>query len=217
MSATLAAARSPRILAWLALAALFFITRISGLTRISEVGVPAAPRRHELLFAPRTPLQRAVSVFLAVLIVANVVATMLATLPDLDRDHLLALGWFEFGSIAVFLVEYLLRAWCCVEDPRHDRPWGRARYLITPLALIDAGRPDAVLCSIAKVFATEMAQRVTLQCQQMFGGYGYFGSLPLERMVRDVRMLTLTGGTTQTQKNVIAAHIFDGRRTRSEA
>lgn len=77
------------------------------------------------------------------------------------------------------------------------------------LALIDAGRPDPALCSIAKVYATEMAQRVTVQCQQMFGGYGYFGSLPLERMVRDVRMLTLTGGTTQTQKNVIASHIFD--------
>jgi alkylation response protein AidB-like acyl-CoA dehydrogenase len=76
------------------------------------------------------------------------------------------------------------------------------------LALIDAGKPDPGLSSIAKVFATEMAQRVTVQCQQMFGGYGYFGSLPLERMVRDVRMLTLTGGTTQTQKNVIAGHIF---------
>ncbi|MCW5656890.1 MAG: acyl-CoA dehydrogenase family protein [Burkholderiaceae bacterium] len=79
------------------------------------------------------------------------------------------------------------------------------------LALIDSGKPDPALCSIAKVFATEMAQRVTLQCQQMFGGYGYFGSLPLERMVRDVRMLTLTGGTTQTQKNAIANHIFSGR------
>lgn len=76
------------------------------------------------------------------------------------------------------------------------------------LALVDAGRPDPCLSSIAKVQATEMAQKVTLQCQQMFGGYGYFGALPLERMVRDVRMLTITGGTTQTQKNTIAGHIF---------
>ena len=76
------------------------------------------------------------------------------------------------------------------------------------LALVDAGRPDPCLSSIAKVQATEMAQKVTLQCQQMFGGYGYFGALPLERMVRDVRMLTITGGTTQTQKNTIASHIF---------
>lgn len=83
------------------------------------------------------------------------------------------------------------------------------------LALIDAGRPDPALCSIAKVFATEMAQRVTVQCQQMFGGYGYFGLLPLERMFRDVRMLTITGGTTQTQKNNIANHIFDIRSSRS--
>ena len=43
---------------------------------------------------------------------------------------------------------------------------------------------------------------------RMFGGYGYFGLLPLERMLRDVRMLTITGGTTQTQKNAIANHIF---------
>ena len=76
------------------------------------------------------------------------------------------------------------------------------------LALVDAGKPDPCLSSVAKVYATEMAQKVTHDCQQMFGGYGYFGSLPLERMVRDVRMLTITGGTTQTQKNGIANHIF---------
>lgn len=76
------------------------------------------------------------------------------------------------------------------------------------LACVDAGKPDPALSSIAKVHATEMAQRVVLQCQQMFGGYGYFGELPLERMLRDVRMLTITGGTTQTQKNTIAHHIF---------
>lgn len=79
------------------------------------------------------------------------------------------------------------------------------------LALVDAGKPDPCLSSVAKVYATEMAQKVTLDCQQMFGGYGYFGSLPLERMVRDVRMLTITGGTTQTQKNVIASHIFSAK------
>jgi hypothetical protein len=78
------------------------------------------------------------------------------------------------------------------------------------LAAIDAGKPDPCLSSVAKVHATEMAQKVTLTCQQMFGGYGYFGLLPLERMVRDVRMLTITGGTTQTQKNAIANHIFPG-------
>jgi alkylation response protein AidB-like acyl-CoA dehydrogenase len=76
------------------------------------------------------------------------------------------------------------------------------------LAAVDAGRTNPALSSLAKVQATEMAQQVVLQCQQMFGGYGYFGLLPLERMLRDVRMLTITGGTTQTQKNAIANHIF---------
>jgi len=84
-----------------------------------------------------------------------------------------------------------------------------ARYLCySALAAIDAGQTDPCLSSVAKVQATEMAQQVVLNCQQMFGGYGYFGSLPLERMLRDVRMLTITGGTTQTQKNAIANHIF---------
>lgn len=76
------------------------------------------------------------------------------------------------------------------------------------LAAIDAGNADPCLSSVAKVFATEMAQQVVINCQQMFGGYGYFGLLPLERMFRDARMLTITGGTTQTQKNAIANHIF---------
>jgi len=79
------------------------------------------------------------------------------------------------------------------------------------LSLVDANKPDPCISSVAKVYATEMAQKVTHDCQQMFGGYGYFGSLPLERMVRDVRMLTITGGTTQAQKNVIANHIFSNK------
>jgi alkylation response protein AidB-like acyl-CoA dehydrogenase len=73
---------------------------------------------------------------------------------------------------------------------------------------IGAGTPDVCPASVAKVHATAMAQKVTLQCQQMFGGYGYLGVLRLERMVRDVCMLTVTGGTTQTQKNTIANPIF---------
>ena len=76
------------------------------------------------------------------------------------------------------------------------------------LLMIDQGKPDPTLSSIAKLQATEMAQKVTHDALQMFGGYGYFGSLPLERMVRDVRMLTITGGTTQIHKNAIAGAIF---------
>lgn len=92
---------------------------------------------YQLLFAPSSPGQRVVSVLLAVLIVANVIATMLATLPELDPSQLRALMWFERVSIGIFLVEYLLRAWSCVEDPRHAVRWGRVRYLLTPMALID--------------------------------------------------------------------------------
>lgn len=72
------------------------------------------------------------------LILLNVVAVVLETVPSL---HLAAGGffwWFETFSVAVFSVEYVARVWSCVEDPRYARPLGgRLRYAATPLALVD--------------------------------------------------------------------------------
>lgn len=65
--------------------------------------------------------------------------------------------------------------------------------------------------SIAKTFANEIAIEVTNTALQIFGGYGYSRELPVERMYRDVRAWALAGGTTQIQRNAIAAAIL-GRR-----
>lgn len=71
------------------------------------------------------------------------------------------------------------------------------------LAEVDAGRTSAYHSACAKVAATEGAFQVVDDCLQLLGGAGYFSGAPLERMLRDVRMFKITGGTTQVLKNTI--------------
>lgn len=75
------------------------------------------------------------------------------------------------------------------------------------LAEVDAGRTSAYHSAVAKVAATESAFRVVDDALQMLGGSGYFASAPIERMLRDVRMFKITGGTTQILKNVIGREL----------
>jgi voltage-gated potassium channel len=87
------------------------------------------------------PLGRFASAFLIVLILANVGVEIATTLPDLTEDWQRELHLFDSVAVAVFALEYLLRLWVCVEDPRerfHHHPVaGRLRYMVTPKALID--------------------------------------------------------------------------------
>lgn len=73
------------------------------------------------------------------------------------------------------------------------------------------GFPDPHYAAMAKTYAAEIAIQVTNDALQIFGAAGYSRALPLERMARDTRMFTIGGGTTQAQRNVIAAGIF-GRK-----
>ena len=73
------------------------------------------------------------------------------------------------------------------------------------------GFPDVHLAAVAKTFSAEASIRVTNDALQIFGAAGYSRNLPIERMARDVRMFTIGGGTTQAQRNVIAAGVF-GRK-----
>ncbi len=63
--------------------------------------------------------------------------------------------------------------------------------------------------SMAKAYTGHAAFEVTSESLQMFGGYGYSQDLPLERMLRDVRMFQIGGGTTQAQINMVARSIFN--------
>ena len=62
--------------------------------------------------------------------------------------------------------------------------------------------------SMAKAYTGHAALEVTSESLQMFGAYGYSQDLPLERMLRDVRMFQIGGGTSEAQLNMVARSIF---------
>jgi alkylation response protein AidB-like acyl-CoA dehydrogenase len=74
-------------------------------------------------------------------------------------------------------------------------------------SLHDAGRPCGREGAIAKVLASEAAKKTALGCLQIHGGSGYTMALDVQRYVRDALLLTIGGGTTQIQRNVIARHL----------
>ena len=79
-----------------------------------------------------------------------------------------------------------------------------ARQLIWHAAsLRDAGRPCLKEAAMAKLFASEMAERVCSAAIQTLGGYGYVGDFPVERIYRDVRVCQIYEGTSDVQKILI--------------
>ena len=80
-----------------------------------------------------------------------------------------------------------------------------ARWLIYRAAwLRDEGRPYTKEASIAKLVATEMAERVARNAIQIHGGYGYSSEYPVERIYRDARLMTIGEGTSEMQRMMIA-------------
>ncbi|MED5622456.1 acyl-CoA dehydrogenase family protein [Ideonella sp. BN130291] len=79
-----------------------------------------------------------------------------------------------------------------------------ARQLIWHAAsLKDAGRPCLKEAAMAKLFASEMAERVCSAAIQVHGGYGYVSDFPVERIYRDVRVTQIYEGTSDVQKILI--------------
>jgi butyryl-CoA dehydrogenase len=70
-------------------------------------------------------------------------------------------------------------------------------------ALRDAGQPCLKEASMAKLFASEMAERVCSDAIQVHGGYGYVADFPVERIYRDVRVCQIYEGTSEIQRLVI--------------
>jgi voltage-gated potassium channel len=84
------------------------------------------------------PLGRFVAGTLILLILLNVIAAVLETDTAFFNQFGHALDAFAFFSVLIFTVEYILRVWCCTENPLFTSPvHGRLRYMATPLALID--------------------------------------------------------------------------------
>lgn len=97
-------------------------------------------RIYEILTNPRSDdrLGRLISLGLLLLIGANVVASVLETDAELARHGAHFFYWFEWVSVLVFTLEYVLRLWSCTADPRFASAIrGRLRLIVTPMALVD--------------------------------------------------------------------------------
>jgi alkylation response protein AidB-like acyl-CoA dehydrogenase len=73
--------------------------------------------------------------------------------------------------------------------------------------LRDAGTPCLKEASMAKLFASETAERVCSSAMQVLGGYGYLNDFPVERIYRDVRVCQIYEGTSEIQRLVIGRQI----------
>lgn len=76
--------------------------------------------------------------------------------------------------------------------------------------MIDQGTRNTKQCSMAKCFAGDMAMRVSTDAVQIFGGYGYSKEYPVEKLMRDAKVMQIYEGTNQIQRIIIARHLLEG-------
>lgn len=85
-----------------------------------------------------------------------------------------------------------------------------ARGLVYSTArMVDAGKKDvAKESAMAKMYASDVAMKVTVDALQIFGGYGYMRDYPIEKYVRDAKITQIYEGTNQIQRNIIALQLI---------
>ncbi len=76
-------------------------------------------------------------------------------------------------------------------------------------SLKDAGKPLGNSAAMAKLFASEVAERCSNEAVQIFGGYGFIKDFPVEKFYRDVKLLTIGEGTSEVQRIVISRQLLD--------
>jgi alkylation response protein AidB-like acyl-CoA dehydrogenase len=86
-----------------------------------------------------------------------------------------------------------------------------ARLLVyRSAALADAGHPYSREASMAKLFASEVANRACNKAVQIHGGYGYTKEFPVERYLRDAKLCEIGEGTSEIQRTIIAKDLLKG-------
>ncbi|MEW5737382.1 MAG: acyl-CoA dehydrogenase family protein [Myxococcota bacterium] len=86
-----------------------------------------------------------------------------------------------------------------------------ARLLVyRSAALADAGKPYGREASMAKLFASEAANRACNKAVQIHGGYGYTREFPVERYLRDAKLCEIGEGTSEIQRSIIAREVLKG-------
>jgi butyryl-CoA dehydrogenase len=85
-----------------------------------------------------------------------------------------------------------------------------ARALVySACRFIDSGAKDiSKVSAMAKVFSSDVAMKVTVDAVQVLGGYGYMRDYPVEKMMRDAKILQIYEGTNQIQRNVIGQELI---------
>jgi acyl-CoA dehydrogenase len=84
-----------------------------------------------------------------------------------------------------------------------------ARWLVWHSAwTVDQGRRNTLEASMAKCFASDEAMRIATDAVQVFGGYGFNTEYPVEKLMRDAKVMQIYEGTSQIQRLIIARHIL---------
>jgi alkylation response protein AidB-like acyl-CoA dehydrogenase len=86
------------------------------------------------------------------------------------------------------------------------------QLMLSAAAMKDRGEKIIAQASMAKLFASEMVNRVTAKALQIHGGYGFIKDYPVERFYRDARVFTIYEGTSEIQRIVISNHILKDKR-----
>jgi acyl-CoA dehydrogenase len=76
--------------------------------------------------------------------------------------------------------------------------------------LVDKGEKSTLISSYAKALAADSAMEITTNAVQIFGGYGYSREYPVEKLMRDAKLIQIYEGTSQVQRMVIARELFGG-------
>jgi acyl-CoA dehydrogenase len=74
--------------------------------------------------------------------------------------------------------------------------------------MVDRGEVPNAISSYAKLFGSEACMKITIDAVQIFGGYGYMKDYPVEKLMRDAKLLQIYEGTSQIQHVVIARDLF---------
>ncbi|MFC1488601.1 acyl-CoA dehydrogenase [Thermodesulfobacteriota bacterium] len=86
------------------------------------------------------------------------------------------------------------------------------QLMLSAAAMKDRNEKYTAQASMAKLFASEMVNRVTAKALQIHGGYGFIKEFPVERFYRDARVFTIYEGTSEIQRVVISNHILKDKR-----
>ena len=86
------------------------------------------------------------------------------------------------------------------------------QLMLSAASMKDRGEKYTAQASMAKLFASEMVNRITAKALQMHGGYGFTKDYAVERFFRDARVFTIYEGTSEIQRIVISDHILKDKR-----